>query len=116
MRRREVIWMLLGGVMLVGLLYFFNPLTAGFFPPCLFHRLTGLECIGCGSTRAVHALVHGEVVQAFWLNPLVISALPLLIVLLLRREPSRVRPALVVLFMIAILSFGVLRNVTALTP
>lgn len=28
--------------------------------PCVFHRLTGLYCPGCGNTRAVLALLRGD--------------------------------------------------------
>jgi Protein of unknown function (DUF2752) len=41
-------------------LFFFNPSTHGFYPSCLFHRLTGLNCPGCGGTRAMYALLHGD--------------------------------------------------------
>lgn len=34
-------------------------------PGCSFRRLTGLSCPGCGGTRAVHALLHGDW-QAAW--------------------------------------------------
>lgn len=47
-------------------------------PPCPLHALTGWFCPGCGSTRALHALVHGDVVQALAMNPLLVVVLPLL--------------------------------------
>ena len=58
-------------------LYAFNPVTARFYPPCPFHKLTGLYCPGCGSTRALHQLLHGHVAAAFDLNPLAVVLLPL---------------------------------------
>lgn len=46
------------------------------FPPCLFHRLTGLNCPGCGMQRFVHALSNGHPLEAIRYN----AFLPLLIV------------------------------------
>jgi Protein of unknown function (DUF2752) len=43
------------------MVFFFNPSTHGFYPVCLFHSLTGLNCPGCGATRALYALLHGKV-------------------------------------------------------
>lgn len=56
------------------LLYRYDPNAAGNpFPPCMFHALTGYWCIGCGMTRALHALVHGHLVHAFGMNPLAMT-------------------------------------------
>jgi hypothetical protein len=52
------------------------------FPGCLFHELTGYWCIGCGMTRAMHALVHGQLLAALSMNPLAMLALPTLPLLL----------------------------------
>lgn len=49
---------------------FNNPVTAGFFPQCPFHRLTGLNCPGCGLTRGFHALFEGDVLSALHFNAL----------------------------------------------
>lgn len=40
--------------------------------PCLFRALTGLYCPGCGGTRAVKALLKGEVITSFFYHPLII--------------------------------------------
>lgn len=49
---------------------FNNPVTAGFFPQCPFHQLTGLNCPGCGLTRGFHALFQGDVLSALHFNAL----------------------------------------------
>ena len=40
--------------------FFFNPSHYGFYPVCVFHQLTGLNCPGCGATRSFYALLHGH--------------------------------------------------------
>ena len=55
------------GGLLVG---YFNPTTAGFFPVCPLHAMTGLNCPGCGLTRGFHALFQGDIVTALHFNAL----------------------------------------------
>ena len=40
-------------------------------PPCLFHLISGYYCPGCGGTRAVRALLHGQFAKAFFFHPFV---------------------------------------------
>lgn len=61
------------------LLRVFDPATSGVFPPCPVRYLTGLYCPGCGSLRAMHALLHGELGRAWAMNPLMIVMLPFII-------------------------------------
>lgn len=68
---------LLGGVAIV-LLRVFDPAASGVFPPCPVRYLTGLYCPGCGSLRAMHALLHGDIGRAWAMNPLMIVTLPFL--------------------------------------
>lgn len=68
----------LGCCAILVMLYVWEPVAGGLFPPCPFHALTGLHCPGCGSLRATHQLLHGELWAAFRLNPLMVLALPLL--------------------------------------
>jgi hypothetical protein len=58
--------------------YFFNPSTNGFYPICQFHKLTGLNCPGCGATRALYALLHGDFSLALKDNALFIFTIAFL--------------------------------------
>lgn len=70
----------------------FNPFAAAsVLPPCPFYWLTGLYCPGCGSTRALHALLHGDIAQAWAMNPLLVSTLPLIALMALNSAGWRPR-------------------------
>jgi hypothetical protein len=44
------------------------PTVDSWYPGCMFHRLTGLHCPGCGLTRAAHAALNGHLAQALAYN------------------------------------------------
>ena len=70
----------------------FNPsAAASILPPCPFYWLTGLYCPGCGCTRALHALLHGDIAQAWAMNPLLVSTLPLIALMALNSAGWRPR-------------------------
>lgn len=69
-----VVALLLAGVWLY---YSYDPSTHP-YPRCYFHQLTGLDCPGCGSQRALHSLFHGDVRGAWQLNAGLMVALVLL--------------------------------------
>ena len=52
-------------------LYTFPPAAYAFYPRCPFRLVTGMLCPGCGTTRALHQLLHGNVGAAFRLNPMI---------------------------------------------
>ena len=93
---------------------------------CLFWRLTGLYCPGCGSGRAVTALVHGRFREMFSYNllffPLGVPAAGILAWEYLRLvfprlalPPVRLPQPVVVGCAALILAFWVLRNIPALS-
>ncbi|GGU57388.1 DUF2752 domain-containing protein [Lentzea flava] len=49
-------------------------------PKCPIKWLTGFNCPGCGATRMVHALLHGDIVGAFHYNAvLLVLGVPLVL-------------------------------------
>lgn len=65
----------LSASLLAFLLYRSGP-SASWLPGCLFHRVTGLDCPGCGMTRATYAAMHGRIGEAFRFNPVGMVLLP----------------------------------------
>ena len=67
-------------VLLLAVLFYiyktFNPSVSSIFPRCPFLSLTGLQCPGCGSQRAVHHLLNLEIVPAIYQNALLVLSIP----------------------------------------
>ncbi|MBF6024135.1 DUF2752 domain-containing protein [Lysobacter niastensis] len=103
----------------VALLLVFDP-NAGDnpLPRCVFQMVTGLYCPGCGMTRALHALLHGDLATAWAMNPLVVLMLataPLMAWHQLKLQPAlpaRMSRLLMdgKLWIASLILFGVLRN------
>src|ERR1700759_1536760 len=56
-----------------------KPGHSSFLPPCVFHAFTGFLCPGCGPTRAMWYLVHGQPVRALGENALSVLLMPLVV-------------------------------------
>lgn len=101
-------------------LFIFEPGKSGLFPVCLFFALTGFACPGCGTTRGLHCLLHGDVVGAFQFNPLMMVMLPFLLYALvrytnavMRGQPMRgnqLNAKYIWLLFFVVLTFWIVRN------
>lgn len=98
-----------------------EPGTSGLVPTCVLRERLGWDCPGCGGTRALHALLHGDLVTAVDHNLVVALLVPLIVVacigwaLRARRIgspdlPRAVVPAVLAVGVVAVL-FGLARNV-----
>ncbi len=47
---------------LLSLYFFWNPSEHNFFPKCPFYSFTGIYCAGCGSQRAFHEIINGQII------------------------------------------------------
>lgn len=101
--------------------FLFDPATAGWFPKCPWHQITGWQCPGCGSQRAIHSLLTLHPLDALRHNALLPIAIPLA-ALVIYLEAFRPRPLeglrrrltshrLILGTLIAIVLWTILRNI-----
>ncbi|MCC8070713.1 MAG: DUF2752 domain-containing protein [Bacteroidales bacterium] len=107
-------------MVLVGAIYFTLSPSSGLYPRCLFKAATGWDCPGCGSQRAIHALLHGDIAEAWRMNAFMVASLPLVVLLAIgeiwrKRWPrfyGRVNsPTIIYSVAIAIVAWWIGRNV-----
>lgn len=53
----------------------------GYFRPCPFYEILGIQCSGCGNTRSVMALLRGDIISSLKYNisPVLISVMLILL-------------------------------------
>ena len=90
---RSLLWLLVAGLVVAGVYFVFDPSENGFFPRCPFLLLTGWQCPGCGSQRAIHALLHLDIMEALRMNALFVLALPYVALLLVSEQTRKRWPA-----------------------
>jgi hypothetical protein len=103
----------------VGVLIFFlfDPTKVAIFPPCVFHQITGLDCPGCGAQRALHQLLHGNIIAALRLNAMFVLSLPIwalygprFFLRAFKGQPTTLNARWMWFYLAAWLVFGFLRN------
>jgi hypothetical protein len=95
-------------------LYFNDPnAPESLYPGSLIKSLTGFYCPGCGVTRAIYQLLHGNLKSALALNPLLVIFLPYFIYLFIAAyllEQKRLNDQNILYLIIIFLVYGVMRN------
>lgn len=83
---------------------------AKWLPRCMFHQLTGLYCPGCGATRALSAMLHGDIKSSLHNNLLLFPLLALIALMIIKPGISLKRPVAITIIAV-ILLFTILRNI-----
>jgi hypothetical protein len=104
----------------VALMSRFPPAEYSYLPACPIHGATGLYCPGCGTARALGALLKGDLRAALDHNLLMVALLPLFALIVVLQLVSLVRDNqfrelplprwTLAAMLVAMLAFAVARN------
>ncbi|SKB92237.1 Protein of unknown function [Lachnospiraceae bacterium] len=106
-------------VLILGVLYFLWYTKTGIGIPCVFHRITGFRCPGCGITHMVLHTVKLDFNAAYHDNPFLFVSLPFLAGEIIfdkyLRHKGKKMPlwnnVLLIVYLVMLLGFGVYRNI-----
>jgi hypothetical protein len=75
--KKRIKFIILGIVVLtlLSLYFLYNPTDYELFPDCPFYTITGAYCPGCGSQRAIHDIIHLNILEAISHNALLVFTL-----------------------------------------
>ncbi len=123
--KRIILTVLAVIIVLLGVAVYFNfdpanPTLSKFFPKCPVYSFTGLKCPGCGSQRAIHAILNFNFARAAHYNALLLIATPLIALywiaeLIKKRHPALDNalnhPATIIALLVVVLAWTILRNI-----
>jgi len=68
-------FIIIGVLALLGMLslyVFWNPTETSIFPSCPVYAATGIYCPGCGSQRAAHKILNGNIIEGVRHNYMIV--------------------------------------------
>lgn len=109
---------LLGGLLILGFLYYLWLSVTNIGIPCIFRLITGWQCPGCGVTHLCVELLHLNFKAAYQANQFLFLTGPLLLaewiyvfyLKVTERHLPKLNQRLVLIYLIALLIFGIGRN------
>ena len=124
LRKTKLIITLSIVIMLLGVLslyFFWSPSEYDFFPKCPFYFLSGIYCAGCGSQRAIHQIINGQVINGIRHNYLLLLVFGVLTykatIFVLNQVYNKThfdifhKPIATKIILVLVLLFWVLRNI-----
>ena len=109
------------GFAVIGSLTDVGQSAGDYIPQCPIHAFTGFHCPGCGTWRALCAMSQANLAQAAAFNPLLLFAIPCLLVYLVGRRAIHARLSCVRavggqlclsrIVLLVVIAYSVLRNI-----
>ena len=106
---------------MLALYVFWNPSETDMFPKCPFYSFTGIYCPGCGSQRAAHQILNGNIFEGIRHNyllgllalVLVYQAFVFIVNNILGKEVTNVlhKSKVTLGILIIVILFWILRNI-----
>ena len=113
------------GLIAAGVVASVDPNQPGHYPTCPFLWISGYYCPGCGSLRASHDLLHGDVTSAFARNPLALALLPAVLAAwvlwglrlagVTAWSPTKIKPGWIWTLLAVVLLYWAARNIPGWT-
>ncbi len=75
----------------LGIAYYLWIVFTDIYIPCIFNKITGLKCPGCGITHMIMAIARFDFANAFLANPLLFIALPIMLAIYIRNRSYYIR-------------------------
>lgn len=103
-------------VVLLGVIYYIFIQFTGFMVPCVFRKITGLRCPGCGISGLFICLFSLDFIGAFNSNPFIFVTFPYLIIELLfydiiNKKYKKINDKTVIVYLFTLILFGIIRNI-----
>lgn len=83
--------------------------------PCIFNKITGLYCPGCGITRAIKSLLSGDIQTSFRNNILLYTVIPLLFIAMsldriTKHKYKKTYNIILIILLVITIGYAILRN------
>ena len=117
-------FIIIGVLALLGMLslyVFWNPTETNLFPSCPVYAATGIYCPGCGSQRAAHKILNGNIIEGVRHNYMIVLLAMVLLYqgfvyvmndMLGKKIPNLLHKSKVTIsILIIVILFWVLRNI-----
>lgn len=118
MKKIVKVWI---GVLCAGIAYYAWLKAGGTAVPCMFRKITGWKCPGCGITTMLWNLLEFDFLNAYRANPFLFLTGPFLLIEMIYlsilsykgRKIPRWNDRVLVVYTCALVIFGVVRNISA---